>query len=128
MTQTPNRRILIVDDQEAIREDFKKILLGKKEGEDALSDARAAFFGEDDEDAIKILRMLIEAGADLNAKDDSGETALMYAAYYDDPEAVEVLLKAGAETDIKDEDGKTAYDMIEDQSIRDIFHRYGVFR
>ena len=88
----------------------------------------ADWFGEDDEDAIKILRMLIEAGADLDAQDDNGETALMYAAYYDDPEAVEILLAAGAKTDIKDEDDETAYDKIEDQRIRDLFHRYGVFK
>lgn len=40
-----NRRILIIDDNPAIHEDFRKILLADKESE-ALLDAAAAFFGE----------------------------------------------------------------------------------
>ena len=42
-----NRRILIIDDQESIHEDFRKILGGEvSDRVKALSDARSAFFGE----------------------------------------------------------------------------------
>ncbi|MEP3479511.1 MAG: ATP-binding protein [Fuerstiella sp.] len=40
-----NRRILIIDDNPAIHEDFRKILLAESESEELL-DAAAAFFGE----------------------------------------------------------------------------------
>jgi signal transduction histidine kinase len=47
MADTPNRRILVVDDQESIREDFKKILAPASTSASSLSSARAAFFGGD---------------------------------------------------------------------------------
>jgi len=45
MTETQNRRILVVDDQESIREDFRKILAPPAVASAGLSSARAAFFG-----------------------------------------------------------------------------------
>jgi signal transduction histidine kinase len=42
----PNRRILTIDDNEAIHEDFRKILGGNSLRTAALSDAKAALFGE----------------------------------------------------------------------------------
>ena len=42
----PNRRILLVDDNSSIHEDFKKIL-GGSQAKAGLDDARAAFFGGD---------------------------------------------------------------------------------
>jgi signal transduction histidine kinase len=45
MAETNNRRILVVDDQEAIREDFRKILASAGMPAPALASARAAFFG-----------------------------------------------------------------------------------
>ena len=47
MSETQNLRILVVDDQEAIRDDFKKILATHNAPAPALSSARAAFFGGD---------------------------------------------------------------------------------
>ena len=45
MAETNNRRILVVDDQESIREDFRKILALAGTSAPALTSARAAFFG-----------------------------------------------------------------------------------
>lgn len=46
MTDSPNRRILLVDDTPAIHEDFKKILCGSaSEGGTPLAEARAGLFG-----------------------------------------------------------------------------------
>jgi hypothetical protein len=50
---------------------------------------------------------LIEAGADVNAKDDEGLTPLMIAAHYSTPEMVTLLIDAGADVNAKDDDGQT---------------------
>ena len=51
---------------------------------------------------------LIEAGADLNAKDADCMTALMYASMKGCTEIVRLLLSAGAEVDAKEDYGWTA--------------------
>jgi ankyrin repeat protein len=51
---------------------------------------------------------LLAAGADVNARDAYGATALINAAYSGNAEMVEALLAAGAEVDAKDELGWTA--------------------
>ena len=48
MTDPTNRRVLAVDDQESILQDFRKIL-GGVGGAPKASSARSAFFGDDDE-------------------------------------------------------------------------------
>src|SRR5262249_19004772 len=42
----PNRRVLVVDDNEAIHQDFRKILAGETEERPEFSDAHQALFGE----------------------------------------------------------------------------------
>ncbi len=42
-----NRRVLVIDDQESIREDFRKILAGKPGGSSALQSTRSAFFSDE---------------------------------------------------------------------------------
>jgi len=46
---------------------------------------------------------LLEAGADANAKDNVGETALMRAARTGDSDTVQALLDAGADVNAKEE-------------------------
>ena len=43
---SPNRRILVVDDNAAIHDDFRKILSAPRQQADALDEAEAALFGE----------------------------------------------------------------------------------
>ena len=52
------------------------------------------------------LRQLLDAGADPNATNDAGATALMWAV--SDPTKVELLLGHGAKVDAKSLDGRTA--------------------
>ncbi|MCL2010843.1 MAG: ankyrin repeat domain-containing protein, partial [Synergistaceae bacterium] len=53
----------------------------------------------------------IKNGANVNAADDKGTTALMHAAYGNpNPEVISVLLKNGADAHARDEDGKRAID------------------
>lgn len=51
---------------------------------------------------------LINAGAEVNAKTESGETPLMSAAYEENGEILKTLLEAGADVSSKNEDGQTA--------------------
>ncbi len=57
-----------------------------------------------------IAKMLIDAGADKNAADGQGRTALIQAAGDGDLAKVRVLLRAGANRHIKDSSGSTALD------------------
>ena len=57
------------------------------------------------------LEVLLRAGADVNAENDTGGTALLWAVWskeHGDPEMVGVLLEAGAEIDHRDKFGNSA--------------------
>jgi ankyrin repeat protein len=47
-------------------------------------------------DKSKLIQLLLNAGADMNAKDADGKTALMWAEAIGDTEIVELLKKAVA--------------------------------
>lgn len=51
------------------------------------------------------VRMLLDAGADVNSRNDAGATALMWAV--DDVETVRLLIDAGADTNARSDDGRT---------------------
>jgi hypothetical protein len=53
-------------------------------------------------------RWLIEAGANVNAKNEDGDSALMLAASADHPECVRALLDAGADIDARGNGAETA--------------------
>jgi ankyrin repeat protein len=63
----------------------------------------------DREERLKIVRFLIENGADINGLSTDGETALHTAAKFD-VQFVRLLLELGASHDIKDTNGKTPLD------------------
>ncbi len=54
---------------------------------------------------VDTVKVLIEAGADVNAKDKEGRTVLMYAST---GEIAKILIEAGAELNAKDQNGETA--------------------
>jgi NAD(P)-dependent dehydrogenase (short-subunit alcohol dehydrogenase family) len=56
---------------------------------------------------------LIEAGADVNQRNDDGSTALITAAFMAHPEIVQALLDAGADKEIRNNAGSTALDGVE---------------
>ena len=59
---------------------------------------------------LEDVRKEIEAGTDVNCKDDDGETALMFAIEHsDDPEIIKVLIEAGADVNAKYNDESVLY-------------------
>ncbi|MEC8063437.1 MAG: ankyrin repeat domain-containing protein [Pseudomonadota bacterium] len=67
------------------------------------------FFTHYDDDPRIIVKQLIEAGADVNASDKNGKTALMIACMTNCYWLVSELLKAGADVNARDNRGNTAY-------------------
>jgi len=56
----------------------------------------------------KIFQAMVDAGAEVNAKNDGGETVLLLAASNaGDPEVIEILVKGGANIEEKDKNGRT---------------------
>ena len=65
------------------------------------------------------VRKLLEAGADLEAKDRDGRTALILAAGNGHAETVRALLEKGANPSARDKAGRTAFDWAMFSSIRE---------
>ena len=77
--------------------------------------------------SIRILTYLVEQGADINAKAEEGDTALIYAVHGGNRECVEYLLSLGADTEAVWR-GQTAYETaVErgDEEIIRLFQKYG---
>jgi ankyrin repeat protein len=67
-------------------------------GVGALEDGEEAAATE--EEALEAVRMLLDLGADINAVDDNGETAMHGAAYQSRPKLVEFLADRGADINV----------------------------
>lgn len=72
--------------------------------------AMARYFGGNEAETrqMKVVCLLIKAGADVNAKTTDGWTALMAAANVGSLEAIELLLAAGADVNSKHKNEDTA--------------------
>ena len=68
----------------------------------------------------EVIQALIDAGADVNAKEMKGSTALMIMAAGNNAKVVNFLLNAGADIFLKDNKGRTVLDYIYDDSIKKI--------
>ncbi|CAE7027191.1 Polb [Symbiodinium natans] len=63
-------------------------------------------------DSHEMLRMVLEARADPDARDSFGQTALMMAAKQGDEESAKMLLEAGADATLTDSLNRTASEMV----------------
>ena len=61
------------------------------------------------------VKMWLMAGADINAKDKWGNTALMLASRYGHTDIVKMLIEAGANVNVKDKNGNTALELAKDK-------------
>ena len=86
--------------------DIVKLLLTRKPDKRALDVALLRVAGFDDQGSIAPL--LLEAGANPNASDAQGQTALIHALKDYDPNSVRNLLKAGADPNAQDAKGTPA--------------------
>jgi ankyrin repeat protein len=65
------------------------------------------------------VRWLIDRNADLDATDNGGMTAAMYAARNGHVEALQLLADAGADLAIRNDDGQTALTMAQQYNKAD---------
>jgi HEAT repeat protein len=68
-------------------------------------------------DNAPLVRALIEARADTNARRDDGSTPLIYAATLGRLEAVRVLIESGVDLNARDKEGNTALDLVKTASL-----------
>lgn len=69
-------------------------------------------------DGVETVRRLLDLGADLDAVDDRGWSALMIAAERGHGEVAALLLERGADPTIKDDKGRRAADLASDAELR----------
>ncbi len=61
---------------------------------------------------------LLQAGSNVNATDNSGMTALHYAAWYGNLAAIQFLLDGAADTTLRDKNGQTAADIAAERGFQ----------
>lgn len=76
---------------------------------------------------MRMLLLLLKAGADIDGKTNSNETALHKAARWNRREIAIALLKRGAKIEIKNGDGNKAADMTTEQWMKDIINHFEEF-
>ncbi len=78
---------------------------------------------------IEIAKLLVENGADLEAKNNDGSTALMTAVFFCHPEIVTLLLENGAQVNAKKNSGQTPMDVVAGEwskELEDVYKLVGV--
>ena len=74
----------------------------------------------DAETKAKAVSFCIECGADVNARDENGMTALMKASLENNHEMVEILLDKGADVTLVNNEGKTVADMVAEEGYNEL--------
>ncbi|MGB7209617.1 MAG: ankyrin repeat domain-containing protein, partial [Pyrinomonadaceae bacterium] len=74
----------------------------------------------------EMMRLLISHGANPNAKNKTGRTALMIAAEHGSSETVRALLENGADVHVTTKKRQTAWDLADGAEVRAILESYGL--
>ncbi len=77
---------------------------------------------------MNIIRLLLEAKADVDSRSRTGLTPLMMAAGIGDMEVTDLLLQGGAETSLRSDDGLTAADIARREGHIDLVAKIDKFR
>ena len=54
-----------------------------------------------------MVKLLLESGVDINAKNNVGETPLHHAAEFGNSKIADFLIKAGTDINVRDNEGRT---------------------
>jgi len=90
---------------------YRDVNANFEEGGPLLSTAAGSYVNDDDDpnaavfDSVKVIEMLIDAGAKPDMRDEGGKTPLFEA---NDAAVVAALIRAGADPNARDNDGRTA--------------------
>lgn len=98
-------KLLIENYSDAIEYNDVIAYKDSQNGMTALMHAAESGYGFGDMDLVKLL---LEKGADIDAKDRLGRTALIHASMKGKTDIIELLIKSGADATIKDDFGNTA--------------------
>jgi ankyrin repeat protein len=80
--------------------------------------AKPPFREVSNRDPVDAVKLLLEAGANANAKTPDGDSALHWAAFDGKPDIVRALAAGGADLNLKDASGRTALQVVESQAPR----------
>ena len=87
--------------------------MASKQCEDLLPIHWAADRGNAD-----MVQVLLEHGADVNAQDEDGQTALHYACSIGYESVIQILIKASADVAISDNEGLKPIDVLKNDDIK----------
>ena len=74
-------------------------------------------------DRVEVVHLLLAAGADVNARDKAGNTALILCR--DNPQQALLLLQAGADPNARNREGTTALSNTYDDEIKELLLKHG---
>lgn len=84
-------------------------------------------FKASDSEALASLKLLMDAGTDINAQDNNGDTPLHQATEKELGVKVQCLLQLGAKPDIKNNNGKTAKDIAEGNNLKNELRMFNLY-
>ncbi len=75
---------------------------------------------------VNVIELLLSKGADINDKDNDGDTSIIYASYLDDVNIVKLLLSKGANINDITIDGNTAISLSNSDTIKYILRKWPI--